>query len=125
MIELVNLEKCFETRAGRSCVLRQVEPARRLDAGGEPRRAALHRGYRSRQRDALAASTLDRFQIAGKKDLYPNQLSGGQGSLHKRERLLHRLGGGAGALLVVHLIEALVERLGTDRAVVANLDQRR
>ena len=30
------------------------------------------------ERQALVADTLDRFQIVGKKDLYPSQLSGGQ-----------------------------------------------
>jgi putative ABC transport system ATP-binding protein len=33
------------------------------------------------QRQGLVADTLDRFQIVGKKDLYPNQLSGGQQQL--------------------------------------------
>lgn len=33
------------------------------------------------QRGALVADTLDRFNIVGKKDLYPNQLSGGQQQL--------------------------------------------
>ena len=33
------------------------------------------------QRKALVADTLDRFQIVGKKDLYPRQLSGGQQQL--------------------------------------------
>ena len=33
------------------------------------------------QRAAIVADTLDRFQIVGKKDLYPNQLSGGQQQL--------------------------------------------
>jgi putative ABC transport system ATP-binding protein len=33
------------------------------------------------QRKAMVADTLDRFQIVGKKDLYPNQLSGGQQQL--------------------------------------------
>jgi ABC-type lipoprotein export system ATPase subunit len=33
------------------------------------------------QRKALVADTLDRFQIVAKKDLYPNQLSGGQQQL--------------------------------------------
>ncbi len=33
------------------------------------------------QRQAMVADTLDRFQIVGKKDLYPNQLSGGQQQL--------------------------------------------
>lgn len=32
-------------------------------------------------RQALVADTLDRFNIVGKKDLYPNQLSGGQQQL--------------------------------------------
>lgn len=34
-----------------------------------------------RERQGLVADTLDRFQIVGKKDLYPNQLSGGQQQL--------------------------------------------
>lgn len=33
------------------------------------------------QRAAMVADTLDRFQIVGKKDLYPRQLSGGQQQL--------------------------------------------
>jgi putative ABC transport system ATP-binding protein len=33
------------------------------------------------ERAALVADTLDRFQIVGKKDLYPRQLSGGQQQL--------------------------------------------
>ena len=33
------------------------------------------------ERQALVADTLDRFQIVGKKALYPNQLSGGQQQL--------------------------------------------
>jgi ABC-type lipoprotein export system ATPase subunit len=33
------------------------------------------------ERAAMVADVLDRFQIAGKKDLYPNQLSGGQQQL--------------------------------------------
>jgi putative ABC transport system ATP-binding protein len=33
------------------------------------------------ERAALVADTLDRFQIVGKKDLYPSQLSGGQQQL--------------------------------------------
>ncbi len=33
------------------------------------------------QRQALVADTLDRFQIVGKKDLFPSQLSGGQQQL--------------------------------------------
>src|SRR6202011_1427426 len=33
------------------------------------------------ERAAIVADTLDRFQIVGKKDLYPRQLSGGQQQL--------------------------------------------
>jgi putative ABC transport system ATP-binding protein len=33
------------------------------------------------ERDAMVADVLDRFQIVGKKDLYPDQLSGGQQQL--------------------------------------------
>src|SRR5207237_5653951 len=33
------------------------------------------------ERQAIVADTLDRFQIVGKKDLYPHQLSGGQQQL--------------------------------------------
>ena len=33
------------------------------------------------ERQAIVADTLDRFQIVGKKDLYPSQLSGGQQQL--------------------------------------------
>lgn len=33
------------------------------------------------QREAMVAEVLDRFQIVGKKDLFPNQLSGGQQQL--------------------------------------------
>jgi putative ABC transport system ATP-binding protein len=40
-----------------------------------------YRDLPSAQRKAMVADTLDRFQIVGKKDLYPNQLSGGQQQL--------------------------------------------
>jgi putative ABC transport system ATP-binding protein len=40
-----------------------------------------YRDIPRRQRAALVADILDRFQIVGKKDLYPNQLSGGQQQL--------------------------------------------
>ena len=33
------------------------------------------------ERQAMVSDTLDRFNIVGKKDLYPNQLSGGQQQL--------------------------------------------
>lgn len=37
-----------------------------------------YRNVKRKERQAIVADTLDRFQIVGKKDLYPNQLSGGQ-----------------------------------------------
>jgi putative ABC transport system ATP-binding protein len=40
-----------------------------------------YRNVRKSERDSLVCDTLDRFQIVGKKDLYPNQLSGGQQQL--------------------------------------------
>jgi ABC-type lipoprotein export system ATPase subunit len=40
-----------------------------------------YRNVRASERAAIVADTLDRFQIVGKKDLFPNQLSGGQQQL--------------------------------------------
>src|SRR6516225_1041905 len=40
-----------------------------------------YRRYSKSERAALVADMLDRFQIVGKKDLYPSQLSGGQQQL--------------------------------------------
>jgi putative ABC transport system ATP-binding protein len=40
-----------------------------------------YRNVGRRERQAIVAETLDRFQIVAKKDLYPNQLSGGQQQL--------------------------------------------
>jgi len=40
-----------------------------------------YRDVKSPERKAMVADTLDRFQIVGKKDLYPAQLSGGQQQL--------------------------------------------
>jgi ABC-type lipoprotein export system ATPase subunit len=40
-----------------------------------------YRDVKKSERQALVADTLDRFGIVGKKDLYPNQLSGGQQQL--------------------------------------------
>jgi len=40
-----------------------------------------YRNVKSSERQAMVADTLDRFQIVGKKDLYPAQLSGGQQQL--------------------------------------------
>ena len=40
-----------------------------------------YRDMRKSERQALVADALDRFQIVGKKDLYPHQLSGGQQQL--------------------------------------------
>ena len=149
MIELRNVEKFYETGAGRTYVLRRVNLEVRegefvsimgpsgsgkttllsilgfLDSawGGEyffagqpvhkmnhKQRAELHKryvgfvfqsyhlidgltvkenlevplSYRDMKRaesEAMVADTLDRFQIVGKKDLFPNQLSGGQQQL--------------------------------------------
>ncbi len=41
----------------------------------------LYRSIKSGERQALVADMLDRFNIVGKKDLFPNQLSGGQQQL--------------------------------------------
>jgi putative ABC transport system ATP-binding protein len=40
-----------------------------------------YRNIRKGEREAIVADILDRFQIVGKKDLFPNQLSGGQQQL--------------------------------------------
>jgi putative ABC transport system ATP-binding protein len=40
-----------------------------------------YRNVKGTERAAIVADTLDRFQIVGKKDLFPNQLSGGQQQL--------------------------------------------
>jgi len=40
-----------------------------------------YRNVKSAERQALVADALDRFHIVGKKDLFPNQLSGGQQQL--------------------------------------------
>jgi ABC-type lipoprotein export system ATPase subunit len=40
-----------------------------------------YRDIKPKERAAIVAETLDRFQIVGKKDLYPSQLSGGQQQL--------------------------------------------
>ncbi len=41
----------------------------------------LYRKVKSGERKSIVCDTLDRFQIVGKKDLFPNQLSGGQQQL--------------------------------------------
>lgn len=41
----------------------------------------LYKKVKSSERKALVADMLDRFNIVGKKDLYPSQLSGGQQQL--------------------------------------------
>lgn len=38
----------------------------------------IYKGLKSSERKAIVADMLDRFGIVGKKDLFPNQLSGGQ-----------------------------------------------
>jgi len=41
----------------------------------------LYRGIKSSERKAMVAEMLDKFQIVAKKDLFPEQLSGGQQQL--------------------------------------------
>jgi putative ABC transport system ATP-binding protein len=149
MIQLRNVEKFYETGAGRTYVLRRINldvregefvsimgpsgsgkttllsiigfldsawggeylfEGQRVEKMNHKERAALHKrnvgfvfqsyhlidgltvkenlevplSYRDMKRaesEALVADALDRFQIVGKKDLYPNQLSGGQQQL--------------------------------------------
>jgi putative ABC transport system ATP-binding protein len=40
-----------------------------------------YRNYKRGERESIVADALDKFNIVGKKDLYPNQLSGGQQQL--------------------------------------------
>ena len=40
-----------------------------------------YRNIKKSERDSIVCDVLDRFQIVGKKDLYPSQLSGGQQQL--------------------------------------------
>src|SRR5260370_30718405 len=40
-----------------------------------------YKNVQHRERDSLVCDALDRFNIVGKKDLFPNQLSGGQQQL--------------------------------------------
>jgi ABC-type lipoprotein export system ATPase subunit len=41
----------------------------------------LYKNIKAAERKAIVADTLDKFNIVGKKDLFPNQLSGGQQQL--------------------------------------------
>jgi putative ABC transport system ATP-binding protein len=41
----------------------------------------LYHGFKATDRKAMVSDILDRFNIVGKKDLFPNQLSGGQQQL--------------------------------------------
>ncbi|WP_299289652.1 ATP-binding cassette domain-containing protein, partial [uncultured Mucilaginibacter sp.] len=41
----------------------------------------IYQDLKSSERKSIVADILDRFQIVGKKDLFPNQLSGGQQQL--------------------------------------------
>jgi ABC-type lipoprotein export system ATPase subunit len=41
----------------------------------------IYKDIKSAERKSLVADMLDRFQIVGKKDLFPSQLSGGQQQL--------------------------------------------
>ncbi len=44
-------------------------------------RSMLYKKYKGSERKAMVADMLDRFNIVGKKDLFPAQLSGGQQQL--------------------------------------------
>lgn len=41
----------------------------------------VYKGIKRKEREAIVADLLDRFNMVGKKDLFPNQLSGGQQQL--------------------------------------------
>ncbi|MCK5206620.1 MAG: ATP-binding cassette domain-containing protein, partial [Cyclobacteriaceae bacterium] len=41
----------------------------------------LYKGIKSKERKSMVAEMLDRFQMVAKKDLFPDQLSGGQQQL--------------------------------------------
>ncbi|MFT5265975.1 MAG: putative ABC transport system ATP-binding protein, partial [Polaribacter sp.] len=41
----------------------------------------IYRGVKSKERKSMVADLLDRFNMVAKKDLFPNQLSGGQQQL--------------------------------------------
>src|SRR6266513_606160 len=108
MIEIRNIEKFYESGAGKTFVLRRIS----LDikqgdfvtimgpsGAGKSTLLAIvgmldsltvyenldiplsYRNIKRSERQSTVADTLDRFQIVGKKDLYPNQLSGGQQQL--------------------------------------------
>jgi putative ABC transport system ATP-binding protein len=47
-----------------------------------------YRNFRKSERQAMVAEMLDKFQIVGKKDLFPSQLSGGQQQLVAVSRAL-------------------------------------
>ena len=60
----------------------ELSPARQPDGLREPRRSRCPTANVGRkERQSMVADILDRFQIVGKKDLYPSQLSGGQQQL--------------------------------------------
>jgi putative ABC transport system ATP-binding protein len=48
----------------------------------------IYQNIKSSERQAMVADILDRFQIVGKKDLFPTQLSGGQQQLVGSARAL-------------------------------------
>ncbi len=59
----------------------ELSPARQPDGLREPRVPLSYRNVGRKERQSMVADVLDRFQIVGKKDLYPSQLSGGQQQL--------------------------------------------
>jgi len=48
----------------------------------------VYRGVKSKERKAMVADLLDRFNIVAKKDLFPSQLSGGQQQLEAIARAI-------------------------------------
>ena len=108
MIQLKNLERSYKTGAGQTWVLRRVnldikegEFVTIMGPSGAGKSSLLnvlallddltvqenidlplsYKDMPRSQRQGLVADTLDRFNIVGKKDLFPSQLSGGQQQL--------------------------------------------
>ena len=69
------------SRSAHRLRLPELSPARQPDGLREHRAAALLPRRQPSERQSIVADVLDRFGIVAKKDLYPNQLSGGQQQL--------------------------------------------
>src|SRR5436190_1171419 len=64
LVSLRNIEKSYAHGTSRSYVLRRINA-----------------DIKKSERESMVCDILDKFAIVGKKDLYPNQLSGGQQQL--------------------------------------------